>query len=113
MTKLATIFFLSTSVFAQQQSNGRLQFDWDKLAAKATETVDLNLEPSTLDMASKFLQDNPPLKQMIGKLRGVFIKSFTFDKEGEYSEADVNAIRSQLRSPDWTKVLEARGKHET
>src|SRR5258706_10292013 len=102
MIKLSTIFLLATSLFAQEQS-GRLQFDWDKLAAKATETVDLNLEPRMLEMATKLLGDNQPVKQMVSKLQGVFIKSFTFEKEGEYSEADVAAIRSQLRSPEWSK----------
>jgi hypothetical protein len=115
MTKLATIFLLATSAFAQQPG-GRLQFDWDKLAAKATETVDLNLDPSMLQMASKFLSgtgDEAGIKPIIARLKGVFIKSFTFDKEGQYSEADVNAIRSQLRSPEWSKILEAHGKEET
>src|SRR5689334_1962336 len=113
MIKLATISLIATLAFAQQ--DGRLQFDWDKLAAKATETVDLNLDPPMLQMASKFLGsgDDAGTKALVGKLKGVFVKSFTFDKEGAYSEADVAAIRSQLRSPEWSKILEAHDKKET
>ena len=110
MTKLAVFFLLISCASAQ-----RLQFDWDKLAAKAVETTDLNLEPSTLEMAAKFLgnEGDEEARQLVRNLKGVFIKSFTFDKEGQYSEADVNAIRSQLKSPEWSKMLETVGKKET
>src|SRR5262245_11246372 len=115
MTKLATFFLIATLAAAQQPS-GRLQFDWDKLAARASETVDLNLDPSMLQLASKFLGgagDDASVKALVANLKGVFVKSFTFDKEGEYSEADVDAIRSQLRSPEWSKMLESHTKSES
>jgi len=90
----------------------RLQFDWSKLAAKAVEKVDLSLEGPMLEMASKFLSgdktqgDEAKIKQMVQGLKGVYVKTFTFDKEGQYSEADVNALRSSFERPNgptfWT-----------
>src|SRR5256885_1241533 len=115
MTRLPLILLLISCAAAQDKS-GRLQFDWDKLAAKAVEKVDLNLEAPMLEMASKFLGstgDDAKFKQAVQGLKGVFVKSFTFDKEGEYSQADVASLRSQLRSPEWSKILDVQEKRES
>ena len=110
MTKLGVFFLLISCASAQ-----RIQFDWDKLAAKATEKVDVTLEAPMLELASKFLGssgEEADVKQIVQGLKGVFVKSFEFDKEGQYSEADVNAIRSQIRGPGWSHIFEVTGKTE-
>ena len=33
------------------------------------------------------------------------MRSFKFENEGEYSEVDVESVRSQLRAPDWSRVV--------
>src|SRR5438094_6339086 len=114
MNKL-TFFFVMTACAVAQE---RLQFNWDKLAAKAVEKVDVNLEGPMLEMASRFLSgekggDEAKIKKLVGGLKGVYVKSFTFDKEGEYSEADLNAIRSQIRPPEWTKIVDVQERHES
>jgi hypothetical protein len=112
----AALFFILISAAAAQQPNGLLQFDWDKLAAKAVEKTDINLDGPMLRMGSSFLSqgkgDAGKLKQVVEGLTGVYVKTFEFDKEGQYSEADVNALRSQLRSPDWSIVVDSKEKHE-
>lgn len=115
MIRLATIFVLISCAVAQERS-ALLQFDWDKLAAKATEKVDVTLEGPMLEMASRFLKDSGDerqVKQLISGLKGIYVRSFEFDKEGQYSEADVSAIRSQLRSPEWSSVVDVRDKTES
>ena len=118
MNKLACFFVLASCAVAQEPDL-RLQFDWSKLAAKAVEKVDLSLEGPMLEMASKFLSgdktqgDEAKIKQMVQGLKGVYVKTFTFDKEGQYSEADVNALRSQLRAPEWANILDVQEKHES
>ena len=110
MTKLGVFFLLISCASAQ-----RIQFDWDKLAAKATEKVDVTLEAPMLELASKFLGssgEEADVKQIVQGLKGVVVKSFEFDKEGQYSEADVNAIRSQIRGPGWSHIFEVTGKTE-
>jgi Domain of unknown function (DUF4252) len=116
MNRLAFFFVIICYGAAQDQPSGRIQFDWDKLAAKAVEKVDVNLEAPMLEMASKFLGDkgdDAKVKQVIQGLKGVYVKSFTFDKEGQYSEADLNAIRSQLRAPEWSRIVDIQEKGET
>jgi Domain of unknown function (DUF4252) len=81
----------------------------DRLAEHATETVDVTLDASMLQLASKFLSKDDPdqmrVKQIASKLKGVYVRSFEFDKDGQYSKGDVEAIRSQLKAPGWTRIV--------
>jgi len=113
----AILFLMLISSARAQDASGRLQFDWDKLAAKASEKTDVNLDGNTLQMASKFLSgnagDSAKFKQIVDGLKGVYVKSFEFDNEGAYSEADVRALRSQLRAPEWVNIVDVKEKHES
>ena len=106
-----------TSVPAFGQ-NPRLKINnLEKLSSKAAEVVDVTLDESMLKLASKFLaaekdEDEAEARELIKDLKGVYVKSFEFDKEGEYSQEDVEAIRLQLTAPGWTKVVGVRSKHD-
>jgi hypothetical protein len=118
MNRLAWLLILSSCGMAQD-ADSLLQFDWAKLAAKAVEKVDLNLEGPMLEMASKFLSDDKhkgdeaTAKQLVQGLKGVYVKHYTFDKEGQYSGADVAGLRAQLRTPEWSNVLDVQEKRES
>jgi hypothetical protein len=92
-----------------------MQFNWDKLSAKAVEKVDVNLQGPVLEMASKFLGagDDAKIKQLVQGLKCVYVKSFTFDKEGQYSEADLNEVRSKVQGTDWSKIVDVQEKRES
>lgn len=87
----------------------KLPVNLDKLAERASESVDVTLDESMLQLASKFLSKEDPdevqVKKLVGKLKGVYVRSFEFEKEGQYSMADVEAIRVQLKSPQWTRIV--------
>jgi len=115
MSKLTCFFVVVSCAFAQ---DGRLQIDWDKLAAKAAEKTDVTLEGPLLEMASKFLSskkggDEAKIQQLIQGLKGIYVKHFEFDKEGQYTEADLAAIRAQIKSPEWSKIVDSQEKHES
>ncbi|MDQ2713038.1 MAG: DUF4252 domain-containing protein [Acidobacteriota bacterium] len=83
--------------------------DFAKLAERATESVDVTLDASMLQLASGFLSKDDPdevqVKKLVSKLKGVYVRSFEFDKEGQYSTSEVDAIRSQLKSPAWSRIV--------
>lgn len=110
---LLAIALLTTSGFAQEL---KFPAGLDKLAAKATEVVDVNMDRQMLDFASRFLSDkdadDAEARQLIKKLKGIYVKSFEFDKDGEYSLADIEAFRAQLRAPVWSKMIEARSRRD-
>src|SRR5262245_13737422 len=103
MLRLASIALLAllcaaAPVYAQ---NARLQIDHlDKLFPQAVETVDVRIDGALLLMASKFLrsdkEDEAAVKEIVRDLKGVYVKGVEFDKEGEYTESDVEAVRQQL-----------------
>jgi len=97
--------------------NARLQIDHlDKLFPKAVETVDVRVDGSLLLMASKFLRsdkaDEAAVKEIVQALKGVYVKGVEFDKEGEYSDADVESIRQQLSAPGWERIVGVRSKRD-
>jgi hypothetical protein len=97
--------------------NARLQIDHlDKLFPKAVETVDVRVDGSLLLMASKFLRsdkaDEAAVKEIVQALKGVYVKGVEFDREGEYSEADVESVRQQLSAPGWERIVGVRSKRD-
>jgi hypothetical protein len=111
------ICFIAISCCALAQTPAELiQFDWQKLAAKASEKVDVHLEGPALELASRFLGnsgDEARVKQIIQGLRGIYVKAFEYDSPGQYSAADVAAIKSQLRAPEWTRIVDVQEKDES
>ena len=87
----------------------KMPVNLDRLAQHATESVDVTLDSSLLQLASGFVSKDDPdevkVKKLVSKLKSVYVRSFEFDKEGQYSLSDVEAIRSQLRTPVWSRVV--------
>lgn len=106
MRAWAILLLLSLPVLAQDI---KLPASLDKLASKAAESVEVTLDGALLQLAGKFLSSDKPdeakVKNMISGLKGIYVRSFEFDKEGEYLAADVEAIRSQLRGPGWSRIV--------
>src|SRR5215813_13285562 len=102
--KLTMLRLISFALFAAvcvaapvHAQNARLQIDHlDRLFPKAVETIDVNIDGSLLLMASKFLRsdkaDEAAAKEIVKALKGVYVKGVQFDKEGEYSDADVETV---------------------
>ena len=103
------IFILAAPAWAQ-----RLTLDFPGLADKASEVVDVTLDGSTLKLAAKFLNgdaDERNIRDVVQKLEGIYVRSFTFDKEGEYDRAVLDGVRKQL-GPQWKKIVNVRGRRE-
>jgi len=103
---------------AQAWAQGpRLQLDnLSRLAAQATEAVDVTVDPALLQIAAAFLSSQKPdeaaIKELIGGLKGIYVKVFEFDREGVYTEADVEAVRKQLKSPRWSRIVNVQSKQQ-
>jgi hypothetical protein len=85
---------------------------FENLAAKAQETVNVTLDSSILRSMGKMLSSKDPAQQAVAGLKGIYVRSYKFAKEGEYSSADVEAIRSQIRGPGWTSLVTVRKQGE-
>lgn len=116
LASLSLLVVLCSAVTANAQS-ARLQTGTlDFLASKASETVDVNIDEHLIQLTAKFFSSTDPdekkIKELISGLKGIYVKVFEFEHEGEYSPADVESIRAQLRSPGWTKIVNYSSKKE-
>jgi hypothetical protein len=89
----------------------------DQLASRAKETVNVSLDQSMLQAAGGFLSgqqngDNAAVKELLTGLKGVYVRTFEFDTDNAYTEADVESVRSQLKAP-WSKMVTVREKNES
>jgi hypothetical protein len=105
----ALVLFVGGALTARAQT-ARLQLSQlDYLAGKASETVDVNLDEHLMQSTAKFFSSNDPddaaVKEVLSGIKGIYVKSFEFEHEGDYSTADVESIRSQLRTAGWTKIV--------
>ena len=93
----------------------KLPVNLDALTDKADEAVSVTMDKSMLQFASKFLNDKDDdeadVRKLVAGLDGIYVRSFQFSHEGEYSMADVEAVRSQLQSPPWGRLVGVRSKH--
>jgi hypothetical protein len=95
--------------------NPKLDFEsLEPFAKKASEVVDVNLDGALLKLAARFMtyEDDREGLEIVKNLKGIYVKNFEFDKPGQYSPADVEAIRSQLQKPYWSRIVTAQSRHE-
>lgn len=104
------------AVAARAQEPARLRLESiERLAPKATQTVNIEVDSLLIKLASGILSDTDPgeknVKEIIAGLKGVYVKSFEFKTKGEFTEADIEPVRTQLRAPIWKRLVdvETRG----
>jgi hypothetical protein len=89
--------------------DAQLKINLDNLASRAKEVVDLSLDSSMLHAAGQFLSaeksNEAKAKAAISGLKGVYVKSYQFDKEGQYTLDDLKPIREQLQAPGWSRIV--------
>lgn len=105
---------------APSTAPSRLRFDsLADLKAKASETIDVELDGATLQMATKFAGtkgitgnlppelDEATLRELLANLQGVYVKGFEFKQPGAYTEANLAPLRTQLTAPGsgWSRVV--------
>jgi hypothetical protein len=84
------------------------------LAHKASESVNITLDPGLLGLAAKFLDSNDPqdaaTQEVLKGLQGIYVRSYTFDKDSVYQQSDIDAVRSQLAAPGWNRLVETHSR---
>ena len=106
---IVTIFLLMpAAAFAQ---SGRIILDLPPaLAAKATESVDVNLDGTMLRLAARFLSDDDQdVRGMVRKLEGIYVRSYEFDSDGEYDRSIIADLRGRL-GPEWKRIVTVKSR---
>ena len=110
-----TALLLTHPAFAQMKGELRLP-EFASLSKKASETVNVTIGPELLGMAVKFLDDKDPeeaaAKKMVASLTGVYVRSYKFDEDFAFPQADVDGLKKQLERPGWNRIVEAHSNKE-
>ena len=82
-------------------------------SATAEETVEVTLDGPVLRMAAKFMRNDDPedreIADMIERLEGIYVKSFSFDGPGMWTKADIDAIKAQI-GPQWQSIVNVKSR---
>lgn len=120
-TKLAApllaLLLVATSATAARAQDAHLQLgSLDHLATKASQSVDVNIDERLMRLASKVISDQDAeereIKKLVAGIKGIYVKRFEFENDGEYTAADMETIRTQLRGPGWTRLVNVMSKKE-
>ena len=116
-TSVIVLLLIVASAFAARAQDSRIQMaSLDHLATKASQTVDVNIDERLMKMAVRLLsdkdEDEREVKKLVAGLKGIYVKSFEFDTEGQFVVADLEPIRTQLRGAGWTRMVNITSKRE-
>jgi hypothetical protein len=83
-----------------------------QLAERASNYTEVSLDRKMLDFASHFMNDKDDAegKRIVEKLNGVYVRSYEFDKPGQYTPAELEAVRKQFDTPEWTTLVKTRSR---
>ena len=111
---LATVAGMGLPAVAQSSSQSPFPVTIEKqLAERASNYTEVSLDRKMLDFASHFMNDKDDAegKRIVAKLNGVYVRSYEFDKPGQYTPADLEAVRRQFDTPEWSSLVKTRSRN--
>lgn len=114
LAPVVLLLLLGAAVNSQAQ-NAKLQLDQlDALSGRASQTTEIKLDEHLLRITQKIFSGKDPdeqqIKEILANLKGIYVKSFQFEKENEYTPAEVESVLSQLRGGGWNKIVGVTSK---
>lgn len=110
------LLVIASTLVANAQDSRIQTAGLDHLAAKASQSVDVSVDERLMKMAAKVFSDQDAderkVKKLVEGLKGIYVRSFEFDKSGQYTDADLESIRTQLRGPGWTRMVNVSSKKD-
>ena len=79
------------------------------LAARASDVTEVTLNKNMLGFAAKFMngkdKDEAATQQLIQGLDGIYVRSYEFDKEGQYSMDEIDKLRQYFETSEWSPMV--------
>ncbi len=83
-----------------------------ELASRASNVTEVTLGKNMLGFAAKFMngkdQDEAATRRLIENLDGIYVRSYEFDKEGQYSMDEIEKLRQYFETSEWTPIVRER-----
>jgi hypothetical protein len=111
------LFVLTAHVVTTSAQTAKLQLDQlDVLANRASDTFEVKLDEHLMQTTAKFFvgkgDEDAEIRELIKNVKGIYVRSFTFDKENAYTTAEVDSVMSQLRGTGWSKIIGVTSKKD-
>jgi len=83
-----------------------------ELAARASNVTEVTLGKNMLGFAAKVMngkdKDEAGSRQLIEGLDGIYVRSYEFDKEGQYTTDEVEQLRKYFETSEWSPMVRER-----
>ncbi len=83
-----------------------------ELAARASDVTEVRLDKNMLGFAARFMdskhKDDAATRQLIQGLDGIYVRDYEFDKDGQYSQEQIEQLRRAFETPEWSAVVHER-----
>ena len=111
------LLLLFGGAMTSRAQSGKLQLDQlDALTNRASNTLEVKLDENLMQTTVKLFSGKDPddvaIKELLKNVKGIYVKSFSFDKENEYAPAEIDSVMSQLRGGGWSKIVGITSKKE-
>lgn len=85
-----------------------------ELAARASNVTEVTLGKNMLAFAAKFMKgkdkDEAATRQLIEGLDGIYVREYTFDKEGQFSMEEIEQLRKHFETSEWSSLVRERDR---
>jgi len=85
-----------------------------ELASRASNVTEVTLGKNMLAFAAKFMngkdKDEVGVRQLIEGLEGIYVREYTFDKEGQFSMEEIDNLRKYFETSEWSPLVREREK---
>lgn len=114
---LALLSVLSLSEALGAEPDGKLMLpDLSALTPQASDSVSITLDAALLSLAAGFLNGDDPqdaaVRDLIRGLKGIYVKSYSFEKDFVYPADAAAAVRAQLLAPAWQPIVSVHSARE-
>ena len=109
-TCLAALSLVLLSACAAARS-GELRIpNFDHLDRKASDKTSVSLSGPLLRLALRLsdADDKDPVRQLLAQLKRVQVRSYEFAADHAYTQGDLDLVRNQLQTPQWSQVVKVR-----
>lgn len=117
-TLMLGLLLLCLAITEARAQDARIQMSQlDRFSDVADKVIDVTVDEGLIKLAMSALNEKRSVneakaKDILSGLKGVYVRRFEFEKEGQYTAADAEYIRAQLNTPGWSKVANVRSKRE-
>ena len=85
----------------------------DQFSKNAKDVTEVNIDKKMMAMMGKFGgDDDKDLSNLTSKMDFVSVRSYEYEKPGQYKPADIEVFRQRLDGGDWSHVVKERSKDE-